>query len=319
MSAGTAVIVNPSASDWGVERKWPALARTFEKYGVRFDRMETKPGEDARPVARKAAESGYERIVVVGGDGTINAAVNGIMSAGAASRPKLALVPFGTANDISRSFNVPEGNIDECVKAMVEGIDYPLDLGLVDGERYFADAFTLGFDARVLDDRNLTRGSRLLMRKGIVSYVPSLFKEFLFFKKTMADMNLDGRHVRAKIFNLVVKNTRTYAGRFVLNRRIRANDGKLDVFLFRRGMEYWSEIGTQITKQVSQAADPFNVSEGIVDLIVRNHEDFQAGDVSIDLWRDLPSQADGDGYRVGSRFKVQCVKGAVTLQVPFPY
>jgi len=319
MQQNTAIIINPSAHDWLAQERWSELALLLEKYDIAHVRVDTRPEAGTVALVRETVEKGFGRIVAVGGDGTINEVINGIMSARVERRPRLALVPFGTANDIAKSFNIAVGDLEACVRAMVEGLDYPLDLGHVDGRRYFADAFTVGFDARVLEHRNLTRGHRLMLRKGIGSYIPSLVKEFLFHKKMFGDIIIDGERLQGKLYNLIVKNSRVYAGSFVLNKRIRGNDGKLDVFLFRKGMEYWSEVGTQITKQVSQVTDPSGISGEIMDMVIKNYEDFQARSIEIRLSEEMAAQIDGEEYEASDNFTINCIKGALTLQVPFPY
>lgn len=319
MLQNTAIIINPSAHDWLAQERWSELALLLEKYGIAYERVDTRPEAGTVALVKETVEKGFGRIVAVGGDGTINDVINGIMTARVERRPRLALVPFGTANDIAKSFNIAVGELEDCVRAMVEGLDYPLDLGLVDDRRYFADAFTVGFDARVLEDRNLTRGHRMILRKGIGSYIPSLAKEVLFHKKVFGDIIIDGERLQGRFYNLIVKNSRVYAGSFVLNKRIRGNDGKLDVFLFRKGMEYWSEVGTQITKQVTQVTDPSGISGDIMDMVVKNYEDFQARSIEIRLSEEMAAQIDGEEYEASDGFTINCIKGALILQVPFPY
>ncbi|MFH1436800.1 MAG: diacylglycerol kinase family protein, partial [Pseudomonadota bacterium] len=150
MKIDTAIIMNPSAHDWEAGKKWPAMIQLLKKYGIAYRLIETRPDAKTVQMAKEAAQKGYRRVVAVGGDGTINEVFNGIMKSGVRRRPKVALVPFGTANDISKSFKIRVEDLDECIRTLVDGLDYPLDLGLVDGERYFADAFTIGYDASVL-------------------------------------------------------------------------------------------------------------------------------------------------------------------------
>jgi len=171
----------------------------------------------------------------------------------------------------------------------------------------------------VLEARTLPRGQRLLLRKGLGSYIPSLAKDVFFYKNIRAKITIDGNGMDTKMYNLIVKNTRVYAGSFVLNKRIRGNDGKLDVFLFKKGMEYWSEVGTQITKQVSQVTDPSGLTGDLVDMVIKNYEDFQARSIEISLSDEISSQVDGEQYAAADHFSIRCVKHALTLQVPFPY
>ncbi len=314
------VVLNPSASDWEARERWPQIDRLMNAAGLEHDVVETGPGAgEAVQAARSAVERGCSRIVSVGGDGTVSAVINGIMTADVESRPALSLVPLGTANDIARSFNLRPGDLEQSVGAMVEGLDYPLDLGLLDGDRYFADAFTVGYDASVLLDRSLTRRQRLLLKKGLMSYLPSLVKESFLFRKAGVNLTLDGDALSSRIYNLVIKNTSVYAGSFVLNRKIRANDGRLDVFLFSRGSEYWSEVGSQLIKQFSGATDPTGLGMDLFDMIVKNYKDYQASDIDMSMSEHVQSQVDGEIYRAGDHYHVRCVKAALTIRVPSPY
>ncbi|MBF0239282.1 MAG: YegS/Rv2252/BmrU family lipid kinase [SAR324 cluster bacterium] len=319
MIPDTAIIMNPSAHDWEAKNKWPEMAKLLKKHDIAYKLFKTKKRMKTVDVAKKITESGFQTIVMVGGDGTINEVINGIMQANVQERPKIGFIPFGTANDNAKSFNIWGNNLEEHIRTLVDGLDYPLDLGIVDGERYFADAFTIGYDASVLKHRNLTRSERMFLSKGFESYVPSMIKEFLVFRKNSARLKIDGNFMNKKIYSLIVKNTRMYAGMFVLNEQIRGNDGKLDLFLFQQGFRFWTELGKQITANVSEMADPTGLSTNIVRFVIKNYEDYQAESLEIELPGKVDSQLDGEYYKTSDKYSIQCVKHALTLRVPYPY
>jgi len=319
MGLHTAIIMNPSANDWEAKKKWPSMVDLLKKQKIKYDLVETQPDRPTVEITKEVTEQGYKRIIAVGGDGTINEVLNGIMKAKVSKRPKLALFPFGTANDVSKSFNIIVGNLEDMVGTLVDGLDYPLDLGLVNEDIYFADCFSIGFEATVLKDRNLTREDRLIMSKGFESYVPSAIKKFLFHKTQSASIDIDETNLKQPIYSLIVKNTRVYVGAFILNERIRGNDGKLDVFLFQDAIQFWAEFGTQITKQVSTRTDITGISKNIVDIVIKNYKDFQAKNIEINLSDKMDSQLDGEQFKTDSHFMVECIPKAITLQVPYPY
>ena len=84
-------------------------------------------------------------------------------------------------------------------------------------------------------------------------------------------------------------------------------------------MEYWSEVGKQLTKQTSDLVDPTGISKDLVDGVVRTFEDYQARYIRILLQKEVPSQVDGEQYKTAKEFTIKCVENALTLMVPNPY
>jgi YegS/Rv2252/BmrU family lipid kinase len=319
----TAIVLNPEARDGQAGSHWPWVDKILRAHGIRFDTFETKNDGNIVRAVKEIAESGYGRIVGAGGDGTQNAVINGIMQAAVDERPEYGILPFGTANDIGKSFDLAmpgwtERELEMCARALVAGTRYNLDLGLVNGERYFANSFTVGFDAVVLKDRNATRHTRMLMNKGIESYVPSMFKSFLGrYKRPKARISVDGDEFKgAKLFNLVVKDARVYAGNFILSENIRGNDGFLDVFLYTSSEAYTSEIGTHVLKAFLKL-DPTGLSSDFVDLAVQNSDYKKGTAIDIQIDRKVESQIDGEEYRKDNHFVIECVRHALTLIVPY--
>lgn len=68
--------------------------------------------DDARLLARQARERGFDPVMAGGGDGTVNAVVNGLMDAGSSEPATLAVVPLGTANDFARSLELPDDPVE---------------------------------------------------------------------------------------------------------------------------------------------------------------------------------------------------------------
>ena len=311
----TAIIMNPSANDWEAKKRRPEMEEYLQRYEIPHEIFETQPDGKTIDLVSGIADKGYGRIVAVGGDGTINEVINGIMRSSRRNRPELALIPFGTANDISRSFGIFVDNLENCVRTIKKGSAYDLDLGLVDGQRYFADAFTVGFDAEVLDDRENTRRQRLVLKTGIASYIPSLMSTLFGYKRVHAELCTDETHEFRKMYNMIFKNCRIYAGGFVLDDSIRANDGMIDVFVWKNISDYVSEIGTQMTKQISGAVDPTGLSKGVVELF-KSHEHFRITKTELNLKKEVPTQIDGERYKKGKVFTVECIEAALKLRVP---
>ena len=93
--------------------------------------------------------SGADRIIIAGGDGTINEVINGILSSDTADRRgvPLAVIPLGTANVLAKELNIPE-KIEDALKLALAGSAQKVSLGRING-RYFSLMTGIGFDVSV--------------------------------------------------------------------------------------------------------------------------------------------------------------------------
>ena len=110
-------------------------------YTVKF----TEAPRHAEELAREAAGEGYDRVAVVGGDGTLNEVGNGLIGTDTA----LAIIPAGTANDITRTYPIPN-DPEGATRLAFEGRVGKIDVGLAETaqvRRYFINMFGAGFDA----------------------------------------------------------------------------------------------------------------------------------------------------------------------------
>jgi diacylglycerol kinase (ATP) len=98
-------------------------------------------------VAAQAASEGAEKVVVVGGDGTINEAVNGFCRSGCEQLPQLGIVPTGSSNDLAKSLGM-NGSLQRSCEAVVRGAVRYVDVGRA-GPHYFCSASCLGYFAEV--------------------------------------------------------------------------------------------------------------------------------------------------------------------------
>ena len=143
-----------SAADRAVE----AIGRA----GHAVERAETTPEVSADTLACRAAEDGADRIVAIGGDGTIAEAAAGLLACD--RRVPLAIVPQGTANLLALNLALPT-NLDEGVRTALEGVPTPIDVGRVNGEA-FVLTMSAGLHAEVVARTSRER-KRLL---GLAAY-----------------------------------------------------------------------------------------------------------------------------------------------------
>src|SRR3989454_2501902 len=161
------VIVNPAAGRGAGERALDPVARAFRQQGWAVEVTRTGgPGEGAA-LAAAAVRSGAQRVVAVGGDGTVHEVANGLLRSGGAV--PLGVVPLGTGNDFAKLVGVHGCAPATAVGRLVTADARVFDVGRVGDER-FVNSLGVGFGPAVVRARNAMPGLR-----GFLSYfVPVL-------------------------------------------------------------------------------------------------------------------------------------------------
>lgn len=128
------IIYNPTSGREAFKKNLPEVLARFEIAGYETSCHATTCTGDATEAAKVAVERGFDIIVAVGGDGTLNEVVAGVSQYEV--RPKLGLIPMGTTNDFARAMHIPR-NIDKAIDIILNGETMPVDVGIMNDERYF--------------------------------------------------------------------------------------------------------------------------------------------------------------------------------------
>lgn len=198
----------------------------------------THKAGDAEEAARGAAELGFDAVLVAGGDGTVNEAINGLLAA-----PKLlplGLVPLGTQNVLAHELGFDaNGDLYTLEVLLRAGKTRRLDVGRLtcgslsrDSQtRYFVLMAGFGFDAVVV--RDVLRSVK--ERIGPAAYALSTLGALAKYRSTAITLTLDGEEVRSEAFWVIIANTASYGDRLIKLAPFAApDDGWLDVCVFER-------------------------------------------------------------------------------------
>lgn len=204
------VVCNPVAG-----RRRPGLldqvVAVLEAAGARVVIRRTAARGDAERFARAARDEGYDRLLVAGGDGTINEAVIAL----AGSALPLAIVPMGTANVLATEIGLAaEARV--IAETALDGPVLRIALGQVNDHR-FTQMAGVGFDAEVVRSVD----PRLKQRLGKLAYVLTTLKLLLRYRTPRYVVHANGRRFTAGA--VVLANGRHYGGAFVC-----APDARLD-------------------------------------------------------------------------------------------
>ncbi len=209
------LIVNPVAANGAVGKNWPRIRDFLQAEGARFDAVLTEEPGHATQLARQALDDGCRTIVAVGGDGTVNEVINGLVVEGSVDpEVTLGIIPSGTGADFTRTMGIPRDYM-EAGRKLLRLETRPVDLGRItclregrEVERYFINAAGLGFDGEVCDLVN--RFPKVL--GGTIPYLTCLLIGLVTYRNKNVEFSFDGQHVRGRVNSVVVCNGRYFGG-----------------------------------------------------------------------------------------------------------
>jgi diacylglycerol kinase (ATP) len=222
----TLAIVNPAAGRRSGARIWSDLVAHLESIRA-WQCVATEYRGHARELAQRAATDGVERVVAIGGDGTISEVAGGL----AHSHTALGIIPVGTGNDSARSLGIPRDPLAAARLAQT-GNPRAIDLGEIatlQAAAYFVSVAGFGFDAAVASRVN--RMPRLT--GGTLPYVAGVLLTLWLYRAAHVRLKLDGRRVERALFLGAVANHARYGGGMQIVPHARADDGLLDLCLVR--------------------------------------------------------------------------------------
>jgi len=179
---------------------------------------------DALLFAKEAVEEGYEMVITVGGDGTINEVVNGLVG----SNTILGAIPLGTANVFAEELGIPI-NIEGACKLLLTGRIHRVDLGKIE-DRYFLWIAGIGLDAYIAEHLAPIEKENL----GIFAYFFFALRQLRKLKSYQVKIRINGKSVTRDALCIIVGNAASYSSPLEISALSSISDGYLDILLFKR-------------------------------------------------------------------------------------
>jgi len=205
----------------------------LKNVGLRFEHDMTEAPGHATELARNAVQKGYEQIVSVGGDGTINEVVNGLYHSGSIGETILGIISTGTGGDYVRTIGLPRLYQDMC-QCLVKPRRLLVDLGVVEymnsgagSRRLFVNFAGLGFDAEIV--RRTTQQFKSL--GGLASYLMGLLTTLVSYKNKEISLAIDGETVNREVCAVIMNNGKYGGGGMLTAPDADLTDGYFDVLV----------------------------------------------------------------------------------------
>ncbi|MDY7038057.1 MAG: diacylglycerol kinase family lipid kinase [Thermodesulfobacteriota bacterium] len=221
MRKSSAIIVNPVSGKGNAFSKASRAKKILSQAGLEVSLHETKASGHGRMLAAEYSVN-VDVLVSVGGDGTLNEVINGVLDSG--SETPIAIIPAGTANVVSLDLGLPK-KFYSLVKLAIESPIRRLDLGRA-GDRIFIMCAGVGLDAAIVEKISLRRAHHGIT---MLSYVLPILKTVFKYSFTPMRVVVDGELVDEYSTFTVIGNMRHYGGPFGFFREATPDDGVLDI------------------------------------------------------------------------------------------
>lgn len=260
------LIVNPRSGPNNSIGKIEDVKKVFEKNGYETSVLITKKSGDAKAFAMECVKDKIDIAVAVGGDGTINEIVNGIVN----SNTALGVIPTGTANVFANEIGVPRRKLFNSdfllasAEKIIHGQERTIDLGKIelneDEERYFTMWCGIGLDAYLTQAKSSAPPNFLGRVINYLSWIIKIIFITYRFSGTNNKIVIDNKEFNEKTSQILVCNGRLYANHFTVSKNAKLDDGKLDIIIQKdKGKLYLikSIIKSLFTKNLESDFDKF--------------------------------------------------------------
>ncbi len=214
-------IINPKS---GKGATAPQLAAAVKNHFPSARVVYTERKAHAKELAAQAVKDGMEKVIVAGGDGTINEAVQSL----AGTQTALGVIARGSGNGLARELGCPLGNFDLALENIKNSKPVLCDVGMAQGE-YFINLAGLGIEADIAYkfDEHGKDGAR-----GMWPYFKIGFNQVIKYIPKYLEIQLDdGQFLSCTPLTLVFANGRQYGSNFKIAPQSSLTDGYLDMVI----------------------------------------------------------------------------------------
>ncbi len=224
-------IVNPIAGQGAGMAARPEIDRMGRESHLSYAIVMTESPGHAVSLAQNACQAGIDLVVAVGGDGTSNEVMNGLMQAReqGCAHSRMGIIGIGRGNDFAFGFGIPAG-LHEGFRVLQEGKPGLVDVGRITGGdyphgRYFGNGVGIGFDAVVGFE-----ALKLTHLHGFLNYVVAALRTiFLYFNAPLVKIDYDDQQLTQPSLMVSIMNGRRMGGGFMMAPEAYQDDGLLDM------------------------------------------------------------------------------------------
>ena len=291
------LFVNPTAGRGRAGRKISSLSSLLHANEINHEIIESRSRGDIEKLVQAQINDGAEKVIVVGGDGSIHEAVNGVLQAELPAA--LGVIPLGTGNDFAKACTMPPHWEDAAIlladRIRSNAPNHQIDVGQMN-DRYFANGAGIGFDAKV------TRtAENIRLPFGDLVYLIAVFQamwEGITTPELRIDYGTDSYSGELTLAN--ISNGDWVGGMFQIAPMARNDDGELDL-VFAKPVGNWRLLGL-----IPRLIQGTHIGQPeVVHARIKHCE--------IVATAPVPSHLDGEVQPMYSEFSIQIIENGLRL------
>ena len=286
------LIVNPRS---GTSEKARVIKHAIEHLscnGWNVDVAYTERPAHATELAANAVNMGFEAVVAVGGDGTVNETARALVNTSAT----LGIIPMGSGNGLARHMNIPV-NPFRAIEIISGGNIEVCDYCTVNEHPFFC-TFGVGFDAAVAQ-----RFASMPANRGFVNYIHSSFHEFINYKPQIYTILSDNETITENAFEVVCCNAAQYGNNAFIAPHASVTDGLMDITIIHDASKF------------SHMLSGIDLMIGTIHENTRIHT-FKTKELTITRDANGPVHLDGEPMLMGNQLKVCCHNKGIRIFSP---
>lgn len=201
----------------------PFLRRNGKSVEYSFTKY---PGH-ATELALQASTDGFDLVVAVGGDGTVNETALGLVG----TDTPMGIIPMGSGNGLARELGIPM-SMKKSAKTLIDGNTLHLDVCMLNNQRFLCTS-GIGFDALIAD--KMSKASS----RGFMKYVQLVVQESITFKPVNVKLKIDGELIEKPVFLITFANASQFGNNAFIAPGASMTDGLIDIVIVRKFAKIW--------------------------------------------------------------------------------
>jgi len=290
------VVVNPVGRGGHAQRQGIWLLSKLRRMGIEHDALFTEKAGHAKDLVANWIDV-VDVVVAVGGDGTVNEVINGIMNSSQRGR-KLAVFPSGTADDFARNMGIPLDR-DDALKVLVGGYEKTIDLMRVN-DRFAGVTVGIGLDAEIAYRSYQSKHLRLL-----AYWYHGLSMLFQPPPRSRVAITVEGEHMEGDYLLVVAGNAGSYGRYMKMLPEASMDDGIINLATFEMMNRF-------------KALLLFGMSTAGKHTWARQMDEYDAREITIECLDDVYAQFDGEVsiFPKGEVLEMKVEPQAMSVRVP---
>ncbi len=285
------LVVNPVAGTRSKRGLDEVVAERLSADRLKVTTVFTEGPGHASDLAAQAVRDGFDMVIAAGGDGTVNEVANTLSN----TKVALGIIPLGSGNGLARSLGIPQ-DVGEALSIIEAGHISRCDRGLVNGLPFYC-TFGVGFDAAVSEK------FATMKRRGRVTYVRSVLREFFNYKSQPYAISIGGKVITERAFLIAVCNASQYGNNAYIAPQAKLSDGLLDLIVIHEG------------SPLSSVRVGVDLLTGLLDRNTRI-DTFRISSATITRLHPGAAHLDGEPATLGTHLQVSCDPSALSVFAP---